>query len=113
MSASCATLDPHTSGQFMKRIRPIAAEWQCAKSMDHSASASKEKVGANHEQYLAWFTHWNVTGTTYVIMVRSMNSYPQKLSTGLWTNQNTALTSTYTETLDRSVYAGAYKPREF
>ena len=97
----------------MKRIRPIAAEWQCAKSMDHLALASKAKDGANREQYMARFTYWNVTRTAHVIVVRFMNSYPQKLSTGLWTNQNTALTSTYTETLDRSVYAGAYKPREF
>ena len=40
------------------------------------------------------------------------NSYPQKLSTGLWTYRNTALTCTYTDALDISVYAEAYKSRE-
>lgn len=40
------------------------------------------------------------------------NSYPQKLSTGVCKNRNTALTSTYTDTLDTLVYAEAYKSRE-
>jgi len=35
-----------------------------------------------------------------------MNSYPQALSTGLWTYRNTALTSTYTDALDLVMYAG-------
>jgi hypothetical protein len=40
------------------------------------------------------------------------NSYPQKLSTGLWTYRNTALTCTYTDALDFVVYRERYKSRE-
>jgi hypothetical protein len=39
-----------------------------------------------------------------------MNSYPQKLSTGLWAYRHTALTSTYIVSLDKGVYAETYKP---
>jgi hypothetical protein len=44
-----------------------------------------------------------------------MNSYPQKLSTGVWTYRNTALNRTYTDVLDTRMYAGqvqAEKERE-
>lgn len=41
------------------------------------------------------------------------NSYPQELSTGLWTNQHPASTCTYSVTIDSRVYAEAYKPRKF
>jgi len=35
-----------------------------------------------------------------------MKSYPQKLSTGLWTYRHTALNRTYTDVLDLVMYAG-------
>jgi hypothetical protein len=43
----------------------------------------------------------------------ALNSYPQKLSTGLWTYRNTALTCTYTVALDKGMYAGHIQSGQF
>lgn len=68
--------------------------------------------GAAHEQYMARDSHRDAYRTADVLMVRSMNTYPQCSSTGVCKIRNTVLTSTYTVTLDTVMYAEAYRSRE-
>ena len=56
-------------------------------------------------------SHRDAHRTADVLMVRSMNTYPQCSSTGVCKIRNTVLTSTYIESLDLILYAEAYKSR--